>query len=261
MADLNTNTTELQTLKTMLENRIVSDVLAGTYTKVTVSAYGHVTEGSNPTTLSEYGITDAVPATRTINGKELTSDITLSAADVGALSSSTNLNFLPLTGGESYPLTGVLYCEDGLILRNKGAVVPTLAVTGATTLQGDLTCLAADGTTKTDISAGEITANSFVALSDARLKQNFETFAPRASILDLPIYKFDFINGETGQIGCKAQDLQELCPELVVTKEDGYLAIKESKLVYLLLDEVKKLNESFQKLKEENELLKQQVIH
>lgn len=258
MADLNTNTTELQTLKTMLENRIVSDVLAGTYTKVTVSAYGHVTEGSNPTTLSEYGITDAVPATRTINGKELTSDITLSAADVSALPGDTNLNFLPLAGGT---VTGKLYCDSGLVLRNMGAIVPTLGVTGNTTIEGgDLTCTATpDGNGGSK--GGEITAQSFVALSDARLKQNFETFTPRASILELPIYKFDFINGETGQIGCKAQDLQELCPELVVTKEDGYLAIKESKLVYLLLDEVKKLNESFQKLKEENELLKQQVIH
>lgn len=241
MADLNTNTTELETLLNMLKNKVVSDVLAGTYTKVTVSAYGHVTEGFNPTTLSGYGITDAVPATRTINGKELTSDITLSAADVGAL---------PLAGGT---LTGLLYCDNGLILRNKGAVVPSLGVTGNTTIEGgDLTCTAADG------EGGEITANSFVALSDARLKQNFEIFTPKASILDLPVYKFDFIKGATGQIGCKAQDLQEICPELVVTKEDGYLAIKESKLVYLLLDEVKKLNESFQKLKEENELLKQQ---
>ena len=32
---------------------------AGTYKSVTVNAQGHVTAGSNPTTLAGYGITDA----------------------------------------------------------------------------------------------------------------------------------------------------------------------------------------------------------
>ena len=36
-----------------------SGVTAGTYRSVTVDANGHVTKGTNPTTLSEYGITDA----------------------------------------------------------------------------------------------------------------------------------------------------------------------------------------------------------
>lgn len=99
-----------------------SGVTAGTYKSVTVNAKGHVTGGSNPTTLAGYGITDAatktaldsltttvngkanashthtianvtnlqssldakVPTTRTINGKALSSNITLSASDVGA---------------------------------------------------------------------------------------------------------------------------------------------------------------------------------
>lgn len=37
-----------------------SGVTAGTYRSVTVNANGHVTAGSNPTTLSGYGITDAL---------------------------------------------------------------------------------------------------------------------------------------------------------------------------------------------------------
>jgi len=38
-----------------------SGVVADTYTSVTVDVNGHVTGGTNPTTLSEYGITDAAP--------------------------------------------------------------------------------------------------------------------------------------------------------------------------------------------------------
>lgn len=37
-----------------------SGVTEGTYRSVTVDAQGHVTAGSNPTTLAEYGITDAL---------------------------------------------------------------------------------------------------------------------------------------------------------------------------------------------------------
>ncbi len=37
-----------------------SGVTAGTYTSVKVNAQGHVTDGTNPTTLAGYGITDAV---------------------------------------------------------------------------------------------------------------------------------------------------------------------------------------------------------
>ena len=43
-----------------------SGVTAGTYRSVTVDAKGRVTAGTNPTTLSGYGITDAVPSNRTI---------------------------------------------------------------------------------------------------------------------------------------------------------------------------------------------------
>ena len=40
-----------------------SGVTAGTYNSVTVNATGHVTNGTNPTTLSGYGITDALNST------------------------------------------------------------------------------------------------------------------------------------------------------------------------------------------------------
>lgn len=88
---------------------------------------------------------------------------------------------------------------------------------------------------------GSVEAESYNATSDARLKENFQQFIPKKSILDLPIYKFDFINGTKNQIGCKAQDLQEICPEIVSEDGDGYLSIQESKIVYLLIDEIKKL--------------------
>ena len=89
---------------------------------------------------------------------------------------------------------------------------------------------------------------SFNATSDARLKENFQELKT-GNILDLPTYKFDFINGRKNQIGCKAQDLQKICPEIVDENSDGYLSIQESKIVYLLLEEVKKLRQELDELK------------
>lgn len=103
--------------------------------------------------------------------------------------------------------------------------------------------------------SGAITASSFNASSDKRLKENIEPYSCDKSILNLEVKKFDFINGEKNQIGCIAQDLQEICPEIISEDDKGYLSINESKIVYLLLDEVKKLKAEVEELKAKQEIL------
>ncbi len=58
---------------------------------------------SKPTTVAGYGITDAVPTTRTVNGHALSSNVTVSASDVGAptgsgTSTGTNTGDQDLSG-------------------------------------------------------------------------------------------------------------------------------------------------------------------
>lgn len=98
-------------------------------------------------------------------------------------------------------------------------------------------------------SNGRLSATSFNTLSDRRLKDNIKEFVPKKSILELPIVEFDFKESGLHQIGCLAQDLQEICPELVNENSLGYLGINESKIVYLLLDELKKLKAEIEALK------------
>ena len=70
-----------------------SGVTAGTYNSVTVDAYGHVTAGSNPTTLAGYGITDAALASHThvsgditsLDASKLTGTIDIARLPAGAL--------------------------------------------------------------------------------------------------------------------------------------------------------------------------------
>ena len=74
-----------------------SGVTAGTYKSVTVNAQGHVTGGTNPTTISGYGITDAKIASGTI---------TLGSNTITPLTSSSSLNAAKLTGTASVDTSG-----------------------------------------------------------------------------------------------------------------------------------------------------------
>ena len=100
----------------------------------------------------------------------------------------------------------------------------------------------------TIIDTNSVSSGYFNATSDKRLKKNIKSWRPTKSILDLPLVEFDFKKDNSHHIGCIAQDLQKICPELVSKNEDGYLTIDESKIVYLLIDEVKKLKERVDEL-------------
>lgn len=84
-----------------VNNKALSNDISLTANDVGASASGHshafsaIT--SKPTTLSGYGITDAVPATRKVNNKALSSDISLTASDVGAAASGHSHAFSTLT--------------------------------------------------------------------------------------------------------------------------------------------------------------------
>lgn len=99
------------------------------------------------------------------------------------------------------------------------------------------------------INTVHLTAETQTTPSDLRLKENIEDYSPTDSILKLPVKKFIFKNSKKEQIGCIAQDLQKICPDIVEKTADGYLTIQENKLIYLLLIEVKKLKAELDEIK------------
>ncbi|MDY2737104.1 tail fiber domain-containing protein [Intestinibacter sp.] len=132
---------------------------------------------------------------------------------------------------------------DYVKISNGSSTINSLLVNGLSEFTSKATFEAGISVT------GTAEATTFNATSDKRLKENIIDYKPEKSILDLPIKKFDFIDGPKNQIGCIAQDLKEICPEIVNENEKGYLSIQENKLVYLLLDEVKKLKNEVEELK------------
>lgn len=83
--------------KTVNLTHNTSGVTAGTYRSVTVNTYGHVTAGTNPTTLSGYGITDA---------KIASGVITLGSNTITPLTASSTLDATKLSGTASISTTG-----------------------------------------------------------------------------------------------------------------------------------------------------------
>ena len=128
-----------------------------------------------------------------------------------------------------------------------------LTVDGDTTISGSLTIGNINFNKNNITGITKIQAKTFDAISDIRKKTAIQDYICKKSILDLPIKEFEFIDDETHtkHIGCIAQDLQEICPEVVHEDANGYLSIEETKLVYLLLQEVKELKKELKALKGE----------
>lgn len=71
-------------------------IVAGDYTKLTIDAYGRATAGSNPTTLSGYGITDAQPLDATLTalaGVTVAADQLIYATGADAFSTTAFSSF------------------------------------------------------------------------------------------------------------------------------------------------------------------------
>ena len=83
------NSSAITTSGTRTFSHANSGVTAGTYKSVTVDAKGHVTAGTNPTSLSGYGITDAKIANGTV---------TLGSNSIIPLTSSSTLDASKLSG-------------------------------------------------------------------------------------------------------------------------------------------------------------------
>lgn len=150
------------------------------------------------------------------------------------------------SSGTSYSSSVIVRTTNGspsmIYLPSTGG---TLAITSQTVnMSGDQSGITGNKSFTGNLStAGNITANVFYATSDKRLKENIVDYKPEKSILDIPVKEYNFIGDDKKHIGFIAQDLQEVFPELITERTDGYLAIEESKLIYLLIDEVKKLKE------------------
>lgn len=119
-----------------------SGISAGTYQKVTVNAQGHVTGGTNPTTLSGYGITDATPSSHIGTGGAAHANATtsvdgfMSATDKATFDKVTTTKTATIT--TTWTGTSAPYTQDitvsGITASDTPIVDIVLSSTAATAL-------------------------------------------------------------------------------------------------------------------------------
>ena len=112
--------------------------------------------------------------------------------------------------------------------------------------------------TAASTTAGEIRATNDITAfysSDKRLKNNITN-------IESPLDKLNKINGVTfdwietpgvhshvgSDIGVIAQEIEEVLPDIVTTRDNGYKAVKYDKLVALLIESNKELNKKVEEL-------------
>lgn len=152
-----------------------SGVTAGTYRSVSVDTQGHVTAGTNPTTLAAYGITDA---------KIAGGVITLGGATITPLTSASSLAAAKITGTISLDNLPAGALERCVVVADDTA---RFALTTATVQKGDTVKVTSSGLmyfivddTKLDAEAGyEVyTAGSATSVPWAGVTDKPSTFAP-----------------------------------------------------------------------------------
>mgnify|MGYP003632982385 CR=1 FL=1 len=113
--------------------------------------------------------------------------------------------------------------------------------TGASTTQGEIRA------------AGDVVANYS---SDKRLKENIKPISGALDkLLQISGVTFDWIEKEEihshkgHDVGVIAQEVEEVLPEVVVTRDNGYKAVNYEKIVPLLIESIKDLKAEIDELK------------
>lgn len=141
------------------------------------------------------------------------------------------------------------------VCNNQGTVNPSASRTLFTVAPYGWTGIALGGTEVNPVSpacelevAGDVCANNFIMNSDRRYKQKIRTLDdPLRTLTNLRgvAYRFDqeafpdmhFDNDQ--QYGLIAQEVEQVLPELVMTRENGYKAIEYVQLIPLLIEGAK----------------------
>ncbi len=177
---------------------------------------------------------------RNINVTGLSTFVGLISAFGGAVIDNIRIGIA--TDNEIDTTTGNLTIDSAggtTTLDDNVSITGTLNVNGTTTISGDLRV------------TGDITA---FYTSDQRFKDNITPIDdPLAKVLSISGNTYDW-NKESGKeghdVGVIAQEILEVLPEAVMTRDNGYLAVDYHKIVPLLVEAIKELSQKVSDLED-----------
>jgi len=239
-----------------------------------VSGSTQITDGSNIISSSVFSSPSQGTLRPTINGVAQ-SDIDLGLqtgdsptfAGLAVNGNTTITGNLVVQGSATEIQVSELRIEDKLITVASGSADSAAANGAGIEIEGanqSITWNSGDSrfviSTDTRVS-GDITSTGDVvayASSDKRLKDNIQPISN-------PLEKINQISGNSfvwneekqniykgKDYGVIAQEIEEILPELVQTREDGYKAVKYDKIISLLIEGIKELSKEVTELKNKN---------
>ena len=109
--------------------------------------------------------------------------------------------------------------------------------------------------------AGTLYTSSQTVTSDKRLKENVVLIDnPLDKVMAMRGVYFDWIDKEKyndkNQMGFIAQEVEAVCPQLVVTKDDGFKSVNYSQTVSLLVEAIKEQQDIINQLRSDMDELK-----
>jgi hypothetical protein len=198
---------------------------------------------------------------------DMTGDITVNSSGVSAIGSGVIVNadvnvsaaiaYTKLNLGGSGIVSGSTQITKTLqdVTTAGNTTTTTISITNTTAstskTTGALIVSGGIGTSGGVFAGGDVVA---YASSDRRLKDNITPITnPLQKINQIGGYSFVWNENQNTykgkDYGVIAQEIEEILPELVDTRENGYKAVKYDKLVSLLIEGIKELSSEVEELK------------
>ena len=99
-------------------------------------------------------------------------------------------------------------------------------------------------------STGQLTATDLNSSSDQRLKKSIKTVTGALDKVDaLRGVTFTWKDSNVKAIGLIAQEVNEVLPEIVSTDDDGYMGIRYTNVIGVLVEAIKELKADFEAYK------------
>ena len=216
---------------------LIGNTSSGSLVKATLTAANNVTITNGAGSISIAANPDLSYTTSSASGT-----VNISGSGTSATIPAANSTIAGLMTNGTQTIAGVKTFSNSTASTSKttGAVI----ITGGLGVSGDINV------------GGDITA---FASSDSRLKTNIKNIPNALSkVMQLNgvLYNWNDIAGELDnkdinldEVGVIAQEVNEVLPEVVTMRDNGYMAVRYEKLVPLLIEAIKELNTELNILK------------
>jgi len=238
------------------EDDVVLRTAGQTLTNKTISGASNTLSNIGNSSLTNSSVTVTAGTGMSGGGSvALGSSITLTNAGVTSNVAGTGVSVSSGTGASTISI-------GQAVATNSSVTFGGLTVNGSTTLNSTTTAVTGAlivGGATTSTTVGLIRASNDIiayASSDERLKENVETIKGSLDkVMSIGGYEFDWVpmegihENEGHDIGVIAQEIQKVLPEIVTTRENGYLAVKYEKIVALLIEAIKEQQKQIDDIK------------